>query len=242
MVNPLEEIPTMPYLINPFTTLGNWIYPSICPRCRLAVNKEEGLCKGCRQDLSLNDSSCPRCSIPSTEGLICGRCLNAQSPLSESKIPFLYRPPLVKLIHRYKYRKELPLARPLGRLFINGSPTLDHTATDLLVPVPLHPSRIRERGFNQSVELARYIGKQLDLPVTTRAVKRIRATPPQAALPLVKRRFNIRGAFCCPEPLSVKSVAIIDDVVTSGATVEALGECLKKSGVETVKVWALARA
>lgn len=239
---PIKEIFAIPPPFNPITALREWIYPSVCPLCRLPADESEGLCPGCRQNLVPNDAPCPRCSNPTAGGLLCGRCLGTRSPLSKSTIPFLYQPPLVELIHRYKYHKELPLARILGQLFISGTPTLNPSKTDLLVPVPLHRSRIRERGFNQSVELARVIGRQLNIPVDTRSVRRIRATPPQAELPLARRRINIKGAFHCRTPLKAKSVAIIDDVVTSGATVESLGGCLEQAGIETVAVWALARA
>jgi ComF family protein len=110
-----------------------------------------------------------------------------------------------------------------------------------LVPVPLHPGRLAERGYNQALEIARVLGGGLDLPLDSRCCHRVAATPPQAGLDEVARRRNIRGAFAVHSPLPWSRVAIVDDVVTTGSTVSELARVLRRAGVREIEVWAAAR-
>ena len=112
---------------------------------------------------------------------------------------------------------------------------------ELLLPVPLHPKRLRERGFNQALEIARPLGRRFQIPVEARACRRIRATRPQSELALAERRGNLRGAFAVRGALTARHLAIVDDVVTTGATVSALARVLLRQGVQRVDVWAVAR-
>jgi ComF family protein len=112
---------------------------------------------------------------------------------------------------------------------------------DVIMPVPLHPSRLRERGFNQALELAKPIGREFDIPIDTKSCKRIKATATQSTLDKKIRIKNMRGAFEIVQPLDCKHLVLIDDVVTTGTTVNELAKILKANGVQRVDVWALAR-
>ena len=154
---------------------------------------------------------------------------------------FLYRPPVDRLIQNLKYHRQLSLARVLGNLLAKHLDANMTIRPDILVPVPLHPARLRERGYNQSLELARIVARRFDLPLTTHAVKRVRATPPQTTLTSSERRRNVRNAFHTASNFSGKRVAIIDDVMTSGHTANALAKCLRRAGAINVVVWVVAR-
>ncbi len=153
----------------------------------------------------------------------------------------IYDFPVASLIQALKYGHRLEVSAALTELW------LDHAAPnpfpDLLVPMPLHPARLRERGFNQALELARILAQQCDLPLSRDACQRIRDTPPQAALPLKARRKNLRGAFSAnADQVSGKRIAIVDDVMTSGSSLNELAATLKKAGTVEVECWVMARA
>jgi ComF family protein len=167
-------------------------------------------------------------------------------PFTRLVAPFDYRSPLPALIAAFKYRRCLVNGRELATCLID---TLQHhyesqSLPAMLVPVPLHSRRLRQRGYNQSLELARWLSGQLAIPVRHDIVARVRHTPQQAGLSAAKRKKNLRGAFrmnktCAFTPDS--AVAIIDDVVTTGTTVSALAKTLLKAGAPEVHVWAIAR-
>ncbi|WPL11809.1 MULTISPECIES: ComF family protein [Thiorhodovibrio] len=146
------------------------------------------------------------------------------------------------MIADFKFRQRLHLGRLFGQLLAEAAvwqsgPSLP----ELLIPVPLHSKRLRERGYNQSLEVARVIGRELKIPVDSRVVERAWATPPQLSLAREERLANVRDAFRVPRPLQARHVAIIDDVVTTGATAGELAGVLHQAGAERVDVWAIAR-
>jgi ComF family protein len=146
-----------------------------------------------------------------------------------------------RLIVNLKYHHRLELARTLGRLLAEPLRQLADLP-DAIIPVPLHPSRLRQRGYNQSLEIARVVANRLDLPVITRAARRMRATAAQTALPLKQRARNVRNAFAANGDVAGKHVAIVDDVMTSGHTVSALAKALRRAGAKEISVWVVARA
>jgi ComF family protein len=145
------------------------------------------------------------------------------------------------LIHELKYRRQMRHARLLGELFLREVGPRITILPDAIIPVPLHRSRLRHRGFNQSVELARPIARSLGVQIDRRAAIRICNTPPQTGLPINQRQQNVRDAFAIRGPISHRHVAIVDDVMTSGHTVSQLARCLKRAGVKHVQAWVLAR-
>ncbi|WP_334108482.1 ComF family protein [Methylobacillus sp.] len=112
---------------------------------------------------------------------------------------------------------------------------------DCIIPMPLHPQRIKERGFNQSVEIARIVSKQLSMPVNLHACKRVKPTPPQASLPYKQRIRNMHGAFACTADLQGKRIVLLDDVMTTGASLNALAKTVKDAGASHVECWVIAR-
>lgn len=166
----------------------------------------------------------------------------ASGPLRRCGAPFDYAPPLDHLLHALKYRGHLATGRVLGALLAPRIADLGlHLEVDVLVPVPLHPERHAERGFNQSAEIARHLGRRLQLPVDESLALRQRATPPQVGLHLAERRRNLAGAFRAGA-VAGRRVVIVDDVTTSGTTLQELASVLSRGGAVAVDAWCVARA
>ncbi|HSD60161.1 MAG TPA: ComF family protein [Burkholderiales bacterium] len=199
------------------------------------------LCAPCRRALPwLSAERCPICAAPSAGKAVCGTCLAEQPVFQHSCAALLYEFPVDALIQAFKYRGDLPLGDTLGTLLQDALAV--EPRPDAIIPMPLHPARLRERGFNQALELARRVGQALQLPVLVRACVRVRDTPPQASLPWKERSSNIRGAFACEADLAGKRVAIVDDVMTTGHTLNELAAALKRAGAAEVYCWVVARA
>ena len=218
------------------------IFPPCCLLCGGGAERGD-LCRGCFVDLPRNTGACDGCAAPSAAGR-CGRCLSAPPPWERAWVPFAYRFPVDRMIGRFKYSGDLVAGRVLGDAAASEA-NLQIKAGALLpaclVPVPLHPSRARERGFDQAVSLARTIGRRLDLPVRGNLIQRTRPTRPQASLGAAERGRNLRGAFGTTSNPAPLHVALVDDVLTSGATAAAAARALYRSGAERVDVWCIAR-
>ncbi len=223
------------------------IYPSRlqCPLCG-AHRPDELLCPDCRQLLAgyAGEQVCSICgSFIGAEGgrgkLICPACLAEARPFDLARAVAPYEGPVREAVHRFKYRGMQPLARPLAKLMADAA--LRETAfalADALVPVPLHPRRERERGYNQSVLLACALGESLQVPVLDRALVKIRQTPSQTGLSGQKRRQNLQQSFAVAAPDLVKGkiIIIVDDVFTTGSTVSILSHLLRQAGATSVLV------
>jgi ComF family protein len=173
---------------------------------------------------------------------ICGHCLRAPPAYVSSFSPFHYAPPVASLITALKFHGRLSLARLLGELMAATLTTRAEPLPELLIPVPLHQTRLRERGYNQALELARPIGRLWHIPVEPWRCHRVRATLAQTRLSERERRLNVRDAFHVDGPLQARCVAIVDDVMTTGSTAQELTLALMAAGVERVEVWTCARA
>jgi ComF family protein len=219
-----------------------WIYPGYCQLCGLRTLDGCGLCPGCLESLPRTAAACPRCAAPVGENVsLCGRCQQEPPAFQAAVAPFAYRPPLDRLIVGLKFHGRLHVSRSLGLLLareLAGCAELP----EVIMPIPLHRSRLRERGYNQALEIARATGKALALPVDGSSLVRVRATAPQTELPRALRRRNVRGAFALAKPVGRRRVALLDDVMTSGATANEAALTLLRAGVERVSVWAVARA
>jgi ComF family protein len=208
-----------------------------CPLCG-ADGGPELLCEACTASLPALPEHCPRCALPSPRGSICGSCLAAPPHFDETAALWLYEFPCDRLVQALKYRAWLGLAsffahRLAGRAI---------AATDLVVPMPLHPERLALRGFNQALEIARGLARCAGLSLEARGARRVLNTIPQTELPLEERARNIRGAFACDLDLSGKSIAVVDDVMTTGATLDELARVLKRAGAVSVRNLVVARA
>jgi ComF family protein len=223
-----------------------WFWPDFCLLCQARVPAARDLCAACEQSLPRVPWSCPRCAaggaVVGTGDAICGECQNHPPAYDGAHAVFRYASPVDRLIQDLKYNGRLELSRMLGGYLAEHIQALDDPLPDMVIPVPLHVSRLRERGYNQSLEIARFIARQLQIPLDWKGAKRIRPTAPQAELPRDQRRKNVRGAFTTSDIFFGRRVAIVDDVMTSGYTVNALAESLRRSGARDVRVWVVARA
>ncbi|MCH9757655.1 MAG: ComF family protein [Proteobacteria bacterium] len=208
--------------------------PLQCMLCTAATTNK-ALCLPCRDDLDLLKlhTPCPRCGMPQTDAAICSECTRHPPPWQRLFVRYQYQAPLTMLVLQYKFGKRWQLATTLAELM----PTAP--AADVVLPIPLHSARQHWRGFNQAHELAR----KMQLRPATGLLTRIVNTPPQTTLPdKAARRKNIRGAFVADSAVQDLSVLLVDDVMTSGATLFEAARTLKKAGCKTVNVLILARA
>ncbi len=202
------------------------------------------MCHECYNELNFITNCCTQCALPlpeSASGLICGKCLQYPPHFDRSVSLFTYEPPASHLVQGLKFGKRLNLARLLGDMLairLDGASALP----DCIAPVPLSGRRTRSRGFNQSMEIARPVGRKLGIPLKPALLTRTINTPPQSKLAIKERRRNVRGAFRLNGDNPPRHIAIVDDVVTTGSTVNEIARILKKSGVETVEIWSVARA
>ncbi len=224
----------------------HWFWPDFCLLCQARVPAARELCAGCEQSLPRVQGGCPRCAavgaVVGTGDAICGACQNHPPAYDGTQAVFRYASPVNRLIHHLKYHGRLELSRVLGGYLAEHLQALDDPLPDVVIPVPLHVSRLRERGYNQSLEIGRFVARRLRVPLDWEGAQRVRPTAPQAELPRDQRRKNVRGAFTTSDIFSGRRVAIVDDVMTSGHTVNALAESLRRSGARGVRVWVVARA
>lgn len=227
--------------------ISSTLWPSCCVLCQGRGEPGRDLCAACATDLIANPVCCSRCAQPlfRTRGraALCGRCIGAHSIIESSFVPYRYVYPLDRLIQRLKYANALSVARVLGELFADRRAELSALPNpELIVPVPLAYHRYRKRGFNQAYELARAVSRRANIEIRTDVVERTRETQEQAGLPRRQRRRNVRDAFRIVRPLNATHVAIFDDVITTGSTVNELAKVLRRAGARTIEVWAIARA
>ncbi len=218
------------------------LWPARCALCGERVPDGGGLCAGCRADMPRAAAGCECCGTPLPVAGRCGRCLVKPPVFDAVHSLYLYEQPVIHLIHALKFDAKLHLARTLGGLLADHIATLPGARPEKLLPVPLHPRRLRERGYNQALELARPLAKQLGIAVDFTSCKKIRYVAPQATLSADQRRKNIRGAFSVNGAINARHVAIVDDVMTTGATAAELARTLKKAGIARVDVWVCAYA
>ena len=216
-----------------------WIFGGACLLCRGAA-REGLLCAPCNTDLPrLNEALCPRCALPSPAGATCGRCL-AYPPHFDATIAALaYRFPADVLVHALKFRGELALAGLFARLLAERIGP-GH-GVRCVVPVPISVERLRERGYNQALEIARHLARATGTRLAPELCERVRNTPAQTGLPWAERARNVHGAFRAARPLEGAAIAVLDDVMTTGATLDEIAATLKRAGAARVVGWVVAR-
>lgn len=219
------------------------LFPATCLLC---LDRGQApaldLCPGCEADLPRNVPACAGCGAPVADGgETCHACRRQAHAFDAAFAPYRYQFPVAELVHRLKYGGQVGVARILGTLLARRLAERGGSCVDAIVPVPLHHAREARRGYNQAREIAAIAAELIGLPVEARLARRIRATEEQAALPAIIRTTNVSGAFDVagtPPP----RIAIVDDVLTTGATADALARALKGAGCRYVEVWAVARA
>ena len=209
-----------------------------CLLCRQDCHDMPLLCGLCRRDLPATDFPCPGCALPlPVNDAYCGHCQKQPPPWQRMQVLAPFEAPFNRLIHDLKYHGKMLNARLLGQLLANA---LHPPWPDAVLPVPLHWWRRLHRGYNQAGEIARGLHSSLNLNVDHRLLRRIRATASQTHLSKTERRKNLTGAFAAG-PCSYRHVALLDDVITTGATMTELTRLLHAQGVEKVEVWAVCR-
>lgn len=226
-------------------TVQRTVWPTTCVLCRRPGQLGRDLCIACEHELPFNEPSCRHCAEPlaaTSQAQICGRCLRRVSSVARCLAPLRYHYPVDGMIQALKYGRRLCVARVLGDVLAQFVCTRVACMPELILPVPLSRRRFRARGYNQAHEIAWRVALRTGIPWRTDVVERFRETKEQAGLPRSKRRRNVKHAFRLIRPLPAARIAIIDDVVTTGSTVEELARVLRLAGAEHIEVWAVARA
>ena len=220
--------------------MGERLFGGTCYLCR--GDSKGTLCADCHADLPyLPRPRCPQCASPSFGGKTCGRCL-AQAPAYDATVAvFAYAFPADVLVQGLKFRGELSLAPLLANEMAREFERQACESVDFVVPVPLYDTRLRERGYNQAMEIARALAKLNATKVMPDLCMRVRDTAAQLDLPLKERRANVRDAFSCRRAVEGKRIAVVDDVMTTGATLDEVASTLKKFGATRVVNWVVAR-
>jgi len=215
--------------------------PIICALCNEYHRGFLAICDACQLTLPTIGPACFHCALPLPEGhfLICGHCCKNPPIVDHVIAAYRFDEPLRRLLHEFKYYEGLYLSSFLASLMTSHL-SADALSTECLIPIPLHPKRLRERGFNQAAELTKHLSRTLQIPYNVTHCIKIIHTPAQAHLNAHERQKNLQKAFKT-DPLPYEHVTLIDDLLTTGSTVHALANLLKQQGIRRVDVWCCAR-
>lgn len=215
--------------------------PSLCILCNQFHKEKWAICSFCQDLMPPLGPCCQQCAHPlaATNYLKCGQCIKNPPPFDNAYISYPFEEPLRGLLHRFKYQQALYLGSFLSQLMSIAFPK-EKITNSCLIPVPMHSSRIKQRGFNHAAVLARLLAKQFKLPFDLTSCKKIINTQPQASLNSQQRQSNLAHSFKV-SPLPYSHVILIDDLLTTGSTAKELAKTLKKAGVERVDVCCCAR-
>ncbi len=225
------------------------LWPGTCLLCDAPAGDGPDLCAPCFDALPWLADACAGCALPLPPGApvdggegarLCGPCQSARSPLATVRAACLYAAPLDRLLPRFKFHDDLTAGALLAELMAEA--LADAPRPDAVVPLPLHRARLRARGYDQALELARPLARALGLPLLAEALVRTRLTAPQSRLDADARRRNVRDAFAVrPGAALPAHVALVDDVMTTGATLRAAAHALRRAGVARIDAWVCAR-
>jgi ComF family protein len=230
-------------MIKKFNTWLQRLLPNYCMMCKAPTESAIALCHYCISQLPFaKGPRCQRCAIPLTTGSICGKCISKPPAFDHVICPLAYRPPIDHFIYQLKFNRKLIHAYVLGNLLADYIISTQHKLPELLIPIPLHLKRLRQRGFNQATEIARVISRKIHRPIDQQLIIRHKNTNAQATLKARERALNMRNAFQINKPKPYSRIALIDDVITTGETIHQACLNLKQSGINHIDVFAVARA
>lgn len=217
------------------------VLDSRCLACGARVRGP--LCPACFRELPWNDHACRRCALPLPElpTDLCGACARNPPTFDAAHAAFAYAWPVDRLVRRFKFNGDLATGRMLALALADYLDLHQPWRPDILIPVPLHRHRLAERGFNQAGEIARVLASRSGTKIGFDTLARVHATPAQSGLGRTERRRNLCGAFACHRPVAGLDVAVVDDVITTASTAEAIAKTLKRAGAARVDIYALAR-
>ena len=227
------------------------LLPPACLLCGHRLDPDGDKTSFCRDCLTgmtpLGEAHCRRCAQPypilEAADHLCGNCLQQPPPFSCIYAAGRYQGGFSDAINRLKYRNQLSLAAPLGRRLAAALSGIGaESRPEVVIPVPLHPSRLRQRGYNQAMELSRSVGRAFNCPIAPLLLQRVRHTPPQQGLSAAERRGNLRNAFRLTRSVHNQVILLIDDVMTTGETVRECSRALRNGGAAEVMVAVVARA
>lgn len=220
----------------------NFLLPFTCVSCHTRSDRQQDLCQKCFLQLPYYQNGCISCGNLLTEkNLRCGQCLTNPPIVTNTHILFHYQPPITQWIIQLKFYRKLLYARLLGELFAHYLQTQYTQFPNLIIPIPLHLKRIKERGHNQVIEIARPIAKIMQLPILLKSAKRNKYTAPQTTLSRTERQQNMQNAFIFSEDLTGQHVAILDDVMTTGSTLNAFCQTIAAHRPKQIDIWCCAR-
>lgn len=227
-----------------FMRLFHFLFPNNCILCDLETC-EQIICSDCFSSLPHHQNGCPQCGLTlccDKESGLCGQCINHPPPFDRTFALFNYTSPISTMIAQLKFHNKLVIAKWFSHFFISYFEKNNIEMPSLILPVPLHTKRLKERGFNQSLLIAKHISKYFGIPIDIKSCKRNKNTQAQATLSAKKRKDNLKNAFTLSKPTDCNHVAIVDDVMTTGQTISEISALLKSNGVNKVDVWVCARA
>jgi len=224
------------YMVNNFLLR---LFASQC--CICGGDSAESICSPCASELPWTDTACTQCGLSLSAPGLCGQCLIEPPPFTRCISAFEYRAPVSHLIGAFKYQRRLVYGRALSALLAARLHTEPELAADIIVPVPLHWRRRWTRGFNQAEVIADELAHRLRIPLHAKALLRLKQHTPQQQLTAVQRRRNLRSGFAIRGDVRGRHVALVDDVVTTGATAAEIARTLLDAGAAAVQVWCLAR-
>ncbi len=231
--------------------LLEFFYPSHCQLCQVPTQPGGHLvgllCETCATDITINHNACICCALPfgrdhQHSSTNCAECIKSPPVYDHCWSPFIYAQPLEWMIQQLKFNAKLNLVPLLSNLIADNLPVYLDKKPDVIIPMPLHNKRLKQRGFNQSQLLISPIASKLGIPIDIHSAKRIRDTPHQTGKTAHQRQQNIKNAFSYTHKQNYQHVIIFDDVVTTGSSVSELTKTLKQAGVHRVDIWCLARA
>lgn len=213
-------------------------FNSTCYFCLAKCN--DVCCKSCERDFIKGVRRCPICAKHNNNAKTCGQCISSPPVFSSTTVLYNYEYPIKKLVLSFKFKKRAELSLFFADRFVQKISS-KNKLPDILIPVPLHKKRQAQRGYNQSLELSKLLSKKLNVPFNSELCKRVVNTDPQSELPMKSRKKNVKNAFILNGENIPKHIAIIDDVITTGSTINEIARLFKKAGCEQIDIWAIAR-